>query len=117
MAAGVDRARLPVPLGNGGEGPFLRPWRSGQAPEAGSSMALGQAIADALGRAFPGAPVTYRSAPINVLEPVLCPAILIEMAPAPRRGPEAQSLRSYTVGDVAQTVVQAIRDVVKGERG
>jgi len=117
MAGGIDRSRLPVPLGNSGEGPFLRPWRSGQAPEAGSSMALGQAVADALGRAFPGAPVLFRSAPINALEPVLCPAILIEIGPAPRRGPEAQSLRSYTVGDVAQTVAQAIRDVARGGRG
>lgn len=113
-AAGVDRSRLPVPLGNGGEGPFLRPWRAAQAPEAGSSMALGQAVADALGRAFPGTAVSFRPAPINVLEPVLCPAILIEIAPSPRSGPEAQSLRAYTVGDVAQTVVQAIRDVSRG---
>lgn len=117
MAAGIDRSRLPVPVGGGGEGPFLRPWRSAQAPQAGSSMALGQAVADALTRAFPGAPVSFQAAPINVLEPVLCPAILIEIAPSPKSGPLAQSLRSYSVTDVAQTVVQAIRDVARGERG
>ena len=77
-------------------------------------MALGQAVADALGRAFPGTAVSFRPAPINVLEPVLCPAILIEIAPSPRSGPDAQSLRAYSVGDVAQTVVQAIRDVSRG---
>jgi N-acetylmuramoyl-L-alanine amidase len=117
MAAGIDRSRLPVPLGPDGEGPYLRPWRSAQAPSASSSMALGQAIADALARAFPGAPVSFHAAPINVLEPVLCPAILIEMAPSPKSGPVAQSLRAYTTTDVAQTVVQAIRDVARGDRG
>ncbi|HEY7727036.1 MAG TPA: N-acetylmuramoyl-L-alanine amidase [Candidatus Eisenbacteria bacterium] len=116
VAAGADRAQLPVPLGDG-EGPFLRPWRSAQAPEAGASMAIGQAVTDALARAFPGAPVSFRAAPVNALEPVLCPAILIEIAPAPRSGPEAQSLRSYSLSDVAQTVAEAIREVARGERG
>lgn len=116
IAAGIDRSQLPVPLGAGGGAPFLRPWRSAQAPEAGSSMALGQAVADALARAFPGAPVSFRAARISVLEPVLCPAFLIEMAPPPKSGPQAHSLGYYTVNDVAQTVVQAIRAVAKGER-
>jgi N-acetylmuramoyl-L-alanine amidase len=116
-ATSGDRGQLPVPLGDRSDGPQLRPWDSAQGPEAGLSMALGQAIADALARSFPGAAVSFRPAPVGVLEPVTCPAILIEMAPAPRSGPEAQSLRSYSLPDVAQTVAQAIRDLTRGERG
>jgi N-acetylmuramoyl-L-alanine amidase len=114
---GTGSARLPIPLGGAADGPQLRPWASAQVPETGSSMALGQAVADALARAFPGVPVSFRPATVNVLEPVTCPAILIELAPSPRTGPEAQSLQSYSIQDVAQTVAQAIRDVARGERG
>jgi N-acetylmuramoyl-L-alanine amidase len=108
---------LPVPLGGAVDGPQLRPWTGAQASEAGSSMALGQAIADALARNYPGLPVSFRPARVGVLEPVLCPAILIEIAPPPRSAPEAHSLQGYTLQDVAQTVVQTIREVARGEGG
>ena len=106
---------LPIPLGEAA-GVELRPWGAAQAAESGPSMALAQTVADELARAFPGEPVSFRPAPVNVLESVLCPAILIEMAPPPRSTPEAQSLRGYTINDVAQTVAQAVQDVAKGDR-
>ncbi len=109
-------ASLPVPLGGAGGGVELRPWGTAQASESGPSTALGQALADALVRAFPGTPVLFRAAPVSVLESVLCPAVLIEIAPPARSSPEAQSLKGYTIADVAQTVAQTVQDVAKGER-
>lgn len=114
-------ASLPVPLGGGNSGAAvaaveLRPWGAAQASESGPGMALGQALADALARAFPGASVSFRPASVNVLESVLCPAVLIEIAPPPRTTPEAQSLKGYTIAEVAQTVAQAVRDFASGGR-
>jgi hypothetical protein len=50
---------------------------------------------------------------MSVLEPTLCPAIMIESAPASRAGPEAMSMRGYTIYDYTQTVAHAIEDFVR----
>ena len=98
------------------DGVLLRPWLGAQASAVGSSMALAQAIADSLQHSFPGAPVLTRQGPMRVLEPVVCPAILLESAPAARSGPDAMS-RSYTIYDYARTVAEAIEKFVKAARG
>jgi len=98
------------------DGVTLRPWLGAQASAVGSSMALAQAIADSLQHSFPGTPVLTRQGPIRVLEPVVCPAILLESAPAARTGPDATS-RGYTIYDYARTVAEAIEKFVKAARG
>ncbi len=104
--------RLPLSLGAEG-GAEMHPWESAQAPSAGSSMAVGQTIADALARNYPQSHISFRTGRMSVLEPVACPAILLECAPAPR-GPEAMSLQGYTVRDVARIVAQSIQDLARG---
>lgn len=95
------------------DGVTLRPWLGAQASAVGSSMALAQAIADSLQHSFPGTPVLTRQGPMRVLEPVVCPAIMLESAPAARTGPG----RGYTIYDYAQTVAEAIEKFVKAARG
>ena len=98
------------------DGVTLRPWVGAQTSAVGSSMALAQAIADSLHHSFPGTPVLTRQGPIRILEPVVCPAIMLESAPAARTGPDAAS-RSYTIYDYARTVAEAIEKFVKAARG
>jgi hypothetical protein len=98
------------------DGSTLRPWLGAQASAVGSSMALAQAISDSLEHSFPGNPVLTRLGPMRVLEPVVCPAILLESAPAARSGPDAMS-RGYTIYDYARTVAEAIEKFVKAARG
>jgi len=98
------------------DGVTLRPWLGAQASAVGSSMALAQAIADSLQHSFPGTPVLTRQGPMRALEPIVCPAILLESAPAARTGPGATS-RGYTIYDYAQTVAEAIEKFVKAARG
>ncbi len=98
------------------DGLTLRPWLGAQATAVGSSMALAQAIADSLQHAFPGTPVLTRYGPMRVLEPIVCPAILLESAPSPRSGPDAMS-RGYTIYDYTRTVADAIEKFVKAARG
>jgi N-acetylmuramoyl-L-alanine amidase len=106
----------PNPLPEDIEGSTLRPWLGAQASAVGSSMALAQAIADSLQHSFPGNPVLTRLGPMRVLEPVVCPAILLESAPAARSGPDAMR-RGYTIYDYARTVAEAIEKFVKAARG
>lgn len=106
----------PVHLsGEGGDAELL-PWRAAQTPAVGSSLALAQSVADGLLRTFPQSPVLVRTGRMSVLEPSLCPSILLESAPASRTGPEAMSLRGYTVYDYTQTVAHAIEDFVRRSR-
>ena len=98
------------------DGLTLRPWLGAQAPAVGSSMALAQAIADSLQHAFPGTPVLTRYGPMRMLEPIVCPAILLESAPSPRSGPDAMS-RGYTIYDYTRVVADAIEKFVKAARG
>ena len=79
-------------------------------------MALAQAIADSLQRTFPGTPVLAEAARMRVLLPLVCPAVLLESAPALRAGPEALS-RGYTIYDYTRTVAEAIEKFVKAARG
>ena len=113
-AAGVSAA--PVLLsGEGGDAELL-PSRAAQAPVVGSSLALAQSVADGLGRTFPQSPILVRTGRMSVLEPALCPAILLESAPASRAGPEAMSMRGYTIYDYTQTIAHAIEDFVRRSR-
>lgn len=107
---------VPVVLPGDGDGIELKPWRSAQSAVAGPSIALAQTVADALARTFPQAPVLVRTGGMSVLEPVLCPAIVVESAPAARSGPEAMSMRGYTTYDYTQTLVRAIEDFVRKSR-
>jgi len=109
--AGISAA--PVLLsGEGGDAELL-PSRSAQSPVAGSSLAFAQSVADGLQRTFPQSPVLVRTGRMSVLEPALCPAIILESAPASRAGPEAMSMRGYTIYDYTQTVAHAIEDFVR----
>lgn len=98
--------------GEGGDAELL-PWRAAQTPAVGSSLALAQSVADGLLRTFPQSPVLVRTGRMSVLEPSLCASILLESAPASRAGPEAMSMRGYTVYDYTQTVAHAIEDFVR----
>ncbi|HEX7078893.1 MAG TPA: N-acetylmuramoyl-L-alanine amidase, partial [Candidatus Eisenbacteria bacterium] len=112
VAPAVDA--VPPLLLPGGHGDVeMRPWRTAQLASVGSSMALAQSVADALARTFPQSPVVFRTGRMSMLEPVLCPAILLESAPAARTGPEAMSLRGYTIYDYTQTVAHAIEDFIR----
>lgn len=104
---------VPVVLPGDGDGIELKPWRSAQSAVVGSSIAFAQAVADALKRSFPQAPVLVRTGGMSVLEPILCPAIVVESAPAARSGPESMSMRGYTTYDYTQTVARAIEDFVR----
>ena len=98
------------------DGMPFRPWLGAQATSIGSSMALAQAIADTLQHAFPETPVLAETARMRVLGPVVCPAILLESAPALRAGPESIS-RGYTIYDYTRAVAEAIENFVKAARG
>jgi hypothetical protein len=82
-------------------------------PAAGTSMAVGQAIADALAKNYPQTNISFRTGRMIVLEPVSCAAVVLEVAPAPR-GPEAMSLQGYTVHEIARIVAQSIQDLARG---
>jgi N-acetylmuramoyl-L-alanine amidase len=94
------------------DGVPLRPWLGAQTNVVGSSMALAQAVADSLTHAFPQTSVVLTSGRVRVLEPVACPALFLESAPAARSGPEALS-RGYTIYDYTRIVADAIERVVK----
>ena len=98
------------------DGMPLRPWLGAQMMVVGSSVALAQAVADSLAHAFPQTPVTLASGRVRVLEPVSCPALFLESAPAVRAGPEAMS-RGYTIYDYTRTVADAIERVVRAKSG
>jgi N-acetylmuramoyl-L-alanine amidase len=104
--------RLPLTLGAEG-GAEMHPWESAQMPAAGTSMAVGQAIADALAKNYPQTNISFRTGRMIVLEPVSCAAVVLEVAPAPR-GPEAMSLQGYTVHEIARIVAQSIQDLARG---
>ena len=106
------RAALPEEI----DGVTLRPWLGAQAPVLGSSLALAQAVTDALTDAFPGTPVVMNTGGMRTLDAVLCPAILLELAPAARGGAEAMN-RGYTIYDYTRTVAEAIERFVKAARG
>ena len=108
---GADR----LPLTVGGEGGAeMHPWDSAQNPSTGTSMAVGQAIADALARSFPQTSVAFRTGRLSVLESVASPAVFLECAPAPKGGPEAMSLQGYTIREIARIVAQTIQDLARG---
>jgi N-acetylmuramoyl-L-alanine amidase len=98
------------------DGVPLRSWLGAQSNAIGSSLALAQAVADSLTHAFPQTPVTLSSGRVRVLEPVMCPALFLESAPAARSGPEAIS-RGYTIYDYTRVVSDAIERVVRMKRG
>jgi len=104
--------RLPLSLGGDG-GAEMHPWESAQAPSTGTSMAVGQAIADALAKNYPQTSITFRTGRLSVLEPVAGAAVLLECAPAPRN-PEAMSLQGYTIHEMARIVAQSIQDLARG---
>jgi len=105
-----------LPLAAGDETAELRPWDSAQIASAGTSMAVGQAIADALVRNFPQTTVSFHTGKISVLEPVASPAVLLECAPPPR-GAEGMGMQGYTTREVARAVAQTIQELSKGSRG
>ena len=94
----------------------LRPWTGAQSTSIGSSMALAQAISDSLSHAFPHVAVNMGSGRVRVLQPVACPAILLESAPASRAGADAMN-RGYTIYDYTRTVAAAIGNAVRASRG
>ncbi|TMQ56869.1 MAG: hypothetical protein E6K76_12085 [Candidatus Eisenbacteria bacterium] len=105
--------RLPLTLGGEG-GAEMHSWDSAQNPSTGTSMAVGQAIADALARSFPQTSVVFRTGRLSVLESVASPAVFLECAPAPKGGPEAMSLQGYSIREIARIVAQTIQDLVRG---
>jgi N-acetylmuramoyl-L-alanine amidase len=104
--------RLPLSLGAEG-GAEMHPWESAQSQAAGTSMAVGQAIADALAKNYPQSSISFRTGRLGVLEPVACAAVLLECAPAPR-GAEAMSIQGYTVSQIARIVAQSIQELARG---
>jgi N-acetylmuramoyl-L-alanine amidase len=114
--ASSGSSAAPVLLSGEGDDAELLPWRAAQLPVVGNSLALAQSVADGLQRTFPQSPVLVRTGRMSVLEPALCPAILLESAPASRAGPEAMSMRGYTIYDYTQTVAHAIEDFVRRSR-
>ncbi|HYJ33284.1 MAG TPA: N-acetylmuramoyl-L-alanine amidase [Candidatus Binatia bacterium] len=116
VASPNEGGGVPVVLPGDGDGIELKPWRSAQSAVVGASIAFAQTVADALARSFPQAPVLVRTGGMSVLEPVLCPAIVVESAPAARSGPESMSMRGYTTYDYTQTVARAIEDFVRKSR-
>jgi len=114
--ASSHEGRVPMVLPGDGDGIELKPWRSAQSAVVGPSIAFAQTVADALARTFPQAPVIVRTGGMSALEPVLCPAIVVESAPAARSGPEAMSVRGYTTYEYTQTIARAIEDFVRKSR-
>ena len=104
--------RLPLTFG-GESGSEMHPWDLAQGQSAGTSIALGQTIADALARNYPQTKVAFRTGRISVLEPVAAPAVLLECGPAPR-GAEAMSLQGYTIREIAKIVAQSIQEMARG---
>ncbi len=115
-AAATNESGMPILLPGDGDGIELRTWRTAQTAFVGSSMALAQAIADGLASSFPQSPILVRTGEMVVLEPVTCPAIILESAPAVRSGPDAMSARAYTTYDYTQTVARAIEEFVRKSR-
>jgi N-acetylmuramoyl-L-alanine amidase len=105
--------RLPLTLG-GESGTEMHAWDLAQNQAIGTSMALGQTIADALARNYPQTSVVFRTGRLSVLEPVAAPAVLLECGPAPRSGPEAMSLQGYSTREIARIVAQSIQNLVRG---
>jgi N-acetylmuramoyl-L-alanine amidase len=103
--------RLPLALGGEG-GAEMHSWESAQTQATGTSMAVGQAIADALEKNYPQTNITFRTGRLSVLEPAACAAVLLECAPAPRN-PEAMSLQGYTIREIARIVAQSIQDLAR----
>ncbi len=91
----------------------MHPWDSAQTQSTGTSIALGQTIADALARNFPQTKVAFRTGRISVLEPVAAPAVMLECGPAPR-GAQAMSLQGYTIREIAKIVAQSIQEMARG---
>jgi hypothetical protein len=91
----------------------MHPWESAQSQATGTSMAVGQAIADALAKNYPLTSITFRTGRLSVLEPVAGAAVLLECAPPPRN-PEAMSLQGYTIHDIARIVAQSILELARG---
>jgi N-acetylmuramoyl-L-alanine amidase len=127
IKGGGFRVLTMTPLSAGGEnssesvpeeidGMPLRPWLQVQSQVVGGSIALAQAVADSLQHAFPQTPVIMDSGRVRVLEPIQCPAIMLESAPVPRGGADAAN-RGYTVYDYTRTVASAIEQFVKAARG
>lgn len=116
VASPNEGGGVPVVLPGEGDGIELKPWRSAQSAVVGSSMAFAQRMADALARSFPQSPVLVRTGGMSVLEPLLCPAIVLESAPAARSGPEAMSMRGYTTFDYTQCLARAIEEFVRQSR-
>jgi N-acetylmuramoyl-L-alanine amidase len=108
-----EASLAPITIGGGEREIELMPWRGAQVGATGASMAFGQAVADALRRVFPATPTVSVTGRLGVLEPIGCPAIVIESAPTGRSGPEAMSPRSYTVYDYTQTLSRAIEEFVR----
>ena len=111
--AGTAAEHLPLALEGSPGGAMLEPWESAQAGVAGSSIGLGQAIADALSRTFTQVRAEFLTGRIRVLEPVTSPAVLLECAPSPRGAPEAMSVTGYSVRDIAKAVAQTIADLAR----
>lgn len=103
--------RPPLTLGGEG-GAEMHPWDSAQAQATGTSMAVGQAIADALSRSYPQTSITFGTGRLSVLESVAGAAVLLEVAPPPR-GPEAMSLQGYSMREIARIVAQSIQDLAR----
>lgn len=112
-ASPSEAPMAPITIGGGDRDTELMPWRGAQMTSAGSSMALGQTVADALRHVFPATPTVIGTGRLGVLEPISCPAILLESAPTARSGPESMSPRSYTIFDYTQTVARAIEEFVR----
>jgi N-acetylmuramoyl-L-alanine amidase len=98
-ASPAPGAALPLSLGGEG-GVDMHPWESAQTQSIGTSMAIGQAIADALARTYPQTAVSFRTGHLSVLEPIAGAAVLLECAPAPSR-------------EMARVVAQAIQDLAR----
>ncbi len=112
-ASPSETPMAPITIGGGDRDTELVPWRGAQMTSAGPSMALGQTVADALRHVFPATPTVIGTGRLGVLEPISCPAILLESAPTARSGPESMSPRSYTIFDYTQTVARAIEEFVR----
>ena len=114
LSGGADNSSESVPEEI--DGMPLRPWLQVQSQVVGSSIALAQAVTDSLQHAFPQTPVLMESGRVRVLEPIQCPAIMLESAPAARAGQDAMS-RGYTIYDYTRSVASAIEQFVKAVRG
>ena len=112
-AASGEATAAPITIGGGDRDAELMPWRDAQGASAGASMAFGQSVANALRKVFPATPTLVETGRLGALEPIGCPAILLESAPTARSGPEAVSPRAYTIYDYTQTVARAIDEFIR----